>query len=157
MERRYIHYGSKEFDITKYEPIKNEEVWIKPYGGLWGSPVNSERDFKMFCESTFANNRRDNTKIGEYLSKSFLFTVKDTANIHYIHDMNTLLELPTIDYYKVSRLSVYIDFEKALSMGIDAIEYKYPTNQSILNPYYNALYGWDCDSILVMNPDIIQI
>ena len=36
----YIHYGSKQFDISKFEPIRN--WWNKPHGGLWASPVNAE-------------------------------------------------------------------------------------------------------------------
>ena len=54
--------------------------------------------------------------------------------------------------------SYYIDFEKCFDQGIDAIELKVfsywdNADQSIL---YWKLYGWDCDCILILNPDCIE-
>ena len=46
---------------------------------------------------------------------------------------------------------IVLDFEK-LSHKYDAIE----VNISSDDELYYKLYGWDCDSILVMNPDVVQ-
>ena len=45
------------------------------------------------------------------------------------------------------------DFEKMLADGWDAIE----LHLSECGELYWALYGWDCDCILVMNPDIVEV
>ena len=44
----------------------------------------------------------------------------------------------------------FLDFEK-LSKSYDVIE----VNISADRDLYWELYGWDCDSILVMNPSVI--
>ena len=45
------------------------------------------------------------------------------------------------------------DFEKMLADGWDAIE----LHLSECGELYWALYGWDCDCILVLNPDIVEV
>ena len=45
------------------------------------------------------------------------------------------------------------DFEKLVSDGVDAIEFFISDD----NKLYWDLYGWDCDSILIMNPNIIKL
>ena len=47
-----------------------------------------------------------------------------------------------------------IDFEKMLSDGIDAI---YLTEKGEQETRFESpgLYGWDCECVLVMNPDCI--
>ena len=47
---------------------------------------------------------------------------------------------------------VYLDFE-AIALKYDAIEVNISNDWKL----YDALYGWDCDSILVMNKKIIEI
>ena len=46
---------------------------------------------------------------------------------------------------------IFPDFEKMKENGIDAIFVEISNDHRL----YWALYGWDCDSIVVMNPDII--
>ena len=48
-------------------------------------------------------------------------------------------------------INIFLDFEK-LSKEYDAIE----VNISECRDLYYSLYGWDCDSIVIMNPDIIE-
>jgi len=45
---KYIHYGSDKFDIRKFKEVEND-MFLKPKGGLWASPVNSYiRWFEFF-------------------------------------------------------------------------------------------------------------
>lgn len=39
--------------------------------------------------------------------------------------------------------------------GADAIELHLTCNGNMNNELYFALYGWDCNSIRIMNPDIV--
>ena len=48
-------------------------------------------------------------------------------------------------------INIFLDFEK-LSKEYDAIE----VNISECRDLYYSLCGWDCDSILIMNSDIIE-
>lgn len=50
------------------------------------------------------------------------------------------------------------DFEKCVRLGIDAVElawYGDEFRQAGSGPVGNALRSWDCDSIIILNPDII--
>jgi len=47
--------------------------------------------------------------------------------------------------------TVYLDFNK-LKEEYDAIEVFISSDSRL----YRALYGWDCDSILIMNKDVIE-
>ena len=46
-----------------------------------------------------------------------------------------------------------VDFEQLIANGIDAIEFNISNDWDL----YMALYGWDCDSTLILNPDVITI
>lgn len=37
----YVHYGSSSFDESQFSPIHNE-LFMKPSGGFWASPVNTQ-------------------------------------------------------------------------------------------------------------------
>ncbi len=76
--------------------------------------------------------------------------MSDDAKILQINSVKDIENLPTHkDDFSCSW--TLLDFEK-LSKIYDVIE----ANISNSNELYFALYGWDCDSILVMNPDVIQ-
>lgn len=153
---RFIHYGHKSFDKDAFIPVQNKESFNKPIGGLWGSPIDSEYGWKDWCKaSSFRECDEGN---------SFVFSLKPDANIYYIRSVDEAKNLPRAG--KIHDLPVGIpnlitgeapcmimgvDFEAMVKDGIDAILYE----QSACMQLYWTLYGWDCDSILVMNPDVI--
>lgn len=142
--KRYIHYGSDNFDKTRVHPIENQSRFSKPYGGFWASPVNSNAGWKNFCECE--NFRTDQ------LYTSFKFVVSDSAKVLHLKHPKDLESLPIIlNDEKVSLFdNCYIDFEYLIKMGYDAVEVE-------IQHLYWPLYGWDCDSILIMNPDIVEV
>ena len=73
--------------------------------------------------------------------KNTVFTGAATAIV-------TPLTESGIDYDSFGRL---IDFQ--IENGIDAIEFNISNDWDL----YMALYGWDCDSILILNPNIIEM
>lgn len=140
LSETYIHYGHRWFEKDLYTQIRNRKYFAKPFGGLWASNVNSKFGWKDWCK---VEEFRDCDK-----ENSFSFTLSDNAKILRIKSIRDIENLPIVD-----RKSSWIclDFEQ-LSKDYDVIE----ANISNSDELYFALYGWDCDSILVMNPDVIQ-
>jgi hypothetical protein len=154
----YIHYGAKQYDPEKFHQIKNRfrPITAKPEGGLWGSPVGAKYGWKEWNESN------DFVKCDE--NNSFRFRLKKDAKILIIDAEDKLCLLPDADMPPVSselyseRYSdlysdkKFIDFEKLVELGYDAVEVLISECQSL----YTTLYGWDCDSVLVLNKDAIE-
>lgn len=142
----YIHYGHDKFRVP--DPIKNIRFFTKPKGGLWASRKDDEDGWKNWCE-------REEFHL-DLLDRSFEFTLKDSANVLVLNDREQLDYLPGLNYdgYFYNKYEwtseCYLDFEK-LSKEYDAIEL------ANINYFYWALYGWDCNSILIMNPDIVEV
>lgn len=151
---RYIHYGHKDFNGHSFVGIKNEMFpRIKPVGGFWASPVDAKYGWKDWCDSEkFIECNKNN---------SFEFSIDESANIFHIYSVSDLKRLPENKMDSMFSHSMWycIDFEQCVKMGIDAIELHLSEDrpEDLFNSLYYALYGWDCDSILIMNPNIIKI
>lgn len=141
--KTYIHYGHKEYKPELFVKISNKPAFVKPNGGLWASDVNAEFGWKDWCD------RNDFRECDN--KNSFCFTLDDNANVLIINSTKDLESLPkAVDKYGISSIWTMLDFEK-ISKDYDSIEVNISNDYSL----YHSLYGWDCDSILVMNPDVI--
>lgn len=82
------------------------------------------------------------------MENSFKFQLDEKAKVLRIKSVNDLEELPKAQdgFGHI----VILDFEK-LAEQYDAIEVTIGYDRDL----YYALYGWDCDSILIMNPDVV--
>lgn len=113
-------------------------------GGFWASPTNTSFGWKQIIK-----------KYGHeaYTRYPFLFILAPWASVIYITDQN--------DIAKVPMDGNYIDFEKARGYGFDAIELRYydikydKNRDPQLTDWNGPMYEWSCDSILIMNPEII--
>lgn len=142
--RRYIHYGHTKFDKSMFTKIKNVDCSTKPKGGLWASDVEAEHGWKDWCEvEEFRDCKEDD---------SFSFVLSDSAKVLYINSVDDLKVLPKADDKFGMNFSSWIllDFEK-LAETYDAVEVSISSDFDL----YYQLYGWDCDSIVIMNPDIV--
>lgn len=151
---RYIHYGSWEFQSELFDPPRNKEfLATKPEGGLWASPIDAQWGWREWCESNKFRECKD--------SNGFTFTLSDKANVIHVYKVSDLDNLPRNKKYRGVALSewVLLDFERMVEMGYDAIELHLSeedrTDCGFLEGLYWSLYGWDCDSILILNPDIV--
>ena len=151
----YIHYGHKNFDRDLFTEIKNRDYFVKPHGGLWASRINAEYGWKQLVTDNefFTGKYRDDN--------CFKFKLKDGARLLVITNDDQLDTLPQ-QHTPHSNLvfTTCLDFEK-LKEEYDAIEVliyedKSEIQDNFVDGLYNKLYGWDCDSILVMNKDVIQ-
>ena len=155
MKKQYIHYGSSQ--LYPIQSIHNMKMMPKPFGGLWASPTDSPFGWYEWC-------RREHFNI-EALKTYFKFTLTDNAKIFHIYKVSDLDELPkqkpSEDFYDIKGYSI-IDFEE-LQKTYDGIElhlseeiYPKDVNWSYQGLYWK-LYGWDCDSILLFNSDVIKL
>lgn len=135
---KYIHYGTTKYDPSKFRSIKNLPYATKPQGGLWASRFGIEQNWFEWC-------RENNFRL--YDEKNyFIFYLTEQAKVVTINKKEDIGKLPIIRQDKISTL---IDFEQMLRNGVDAIEL---TN---INDLYFDLYGWDCNSIVILNQNII--
>ena len=142
----YIHYGDNEFDKNKFAEIKNKQFWVKPKGGLWASRLNGINSWKRWCiAEEFCL---------EKLEKYFKFKLKENTRFLQIESSNQLKYLPRVKspIPQLEGTGIYLDFEK-IKEDFDAIEVLISKD----NQLYWDLYGWDCDSLLVLNKDVIEI
>lgn len=139
--KEYIHYGSTRYIPERVLPIRNRAYFTKPAGGLWASATDAAYGWKDW-------NDEEEYRVCEE-SNSFKFTLRADAKVLNINKLDDLATLPADKSIKVYKC---LDFEK-LAQDYDAIEVMAGSNDEL----YYELYGWDCDSILIMNPDIIQI
>src|SRR5574344_1605975 len=104
----YIHYGATQYDPNRFQDIKNRFCFVKPTGGLWASPTETENGWKDWNESE--NFRECNEQ------NSFRFKFKEGSKIAYIDAADKLHLLPdaSIDPLdtKLFHDSKFIDFEK---------------------------------------------
>ena len=140
----YIHYGHNEFDINKFEIPKNRAWCNKPKGGFWASRIDAKHGWKHWCEA-------ENFRFCD-INNSVVFNISDKANILYINCVSDVYQLPEQDEYTDSYMRS-VDFEKLIASGVDAIEFNISNDWDL----YMALYGWDCDSTLILNSDIIEM
>lgn len=146
----YIHYGSPSYEVNKFDTPRNK-LGTKPIGGLWGTPINGNLRWDKWCKE---NNFRE-----DRLNTSFKFQLAENAKVLMIADEKDLYGCPKItvstDYPRYFREMPWhsgaIDYEKLIEMGIDAVQVCLDKSE-----VYFLMYGWDCDSIVVLNPNVIK-
>lgn len=149
-KQKYIHYGSSEFDKNRFKPIKNGHLESKPFGGLWASPVDSKWGWSNWCKA-------EEFRL-DALITSFSFVLTDEAKVLHLRSGSDVDKLPKYSPYADGNYPLtYIDFE-ALAKDYDAIEahlYEEQENVPWDELLCQRLWAWICDSILIMNPDIV--
>lgn len=147
----YIHYGHTHFDESLFNKIENKP-FVKPRGGLWASSIDAEYGWKDWCKSEEFGECKDEC--------SFKFKLSDNANVLHLRSVDDLRGLPRnkslVGFDSINKY--WLDFESILASGVDAIEIHISEDNSEWeNSLYYALYGWDCDSILIMNKNIVEV
>lgn len=112
---------------------------------MWASDVNAKYGWKNWCV--------ENGFDGWRLDQSFSFRLSDKANVIRINWLSDLHQLPEQDCDLEFTCLRTVDYDKLIAAGVDAIEFNISNDWNL----YMGLYGWDCDSLLVLNPDVIEI
>lgn len=134
---KYIHYGNSKFIPDLFTPIKNIPFRNKPSGGLWACEAKTN-DWYVWChnEDIFLDSLQD----------SFTFKLRPNTRFLLLDSEESIRNLPQVTGHDY--VSYYPDFEE-ISKSYDVIVYK--CNEKT----YSALYGWDLDSILILNKEVI--
>ena len=145
----FIHYGHKSFDISKFQPIRNDRDALyvnKPRGGLWASPLNSASGWRQWCNAE------------EYMKYSdddcFRFKLIASARVAKIENLKDYEKLPVMSFdnpFFTHSSFFALNFEE-IAKHYDAIFYKRCDELH----YRSPMRTWDCDSLLVLNPDVVM-
>lgn len=144
----FIHYGSNRYNAKLFRNVRNSPLWCKPErGGLWASPINSSRGWKDWCE------REEFRTFG--LKRFFTFQLDNTSKVLLIDEYGDLEHLSVTKETQTVGLRTFkgIDFENMFRKGFDAIlltDRGESATRWMRGPL-GSLYGWDCESLLVLN------
>ena len=134
----------KSEDNINHVSCHRDIPFTKPCGGFWASRKHDPQGWKSWCEGE--------EFWLEKLERHFLFKLKDGARVLELSDKDQLSDLPQMSVWNRWDMfsDVRLDFE-LLALDYDAIEV------TDIGQLYWPLYGWDCNSILIMNPDIVEV
>lgn len=138
---QFIHYGSSIYYPHKVnKPIKNQGWLNKPVGGLWTSPIDSNKSWENFCKSE---------GLEEFINKPyFIIKLKQRTKLLVINSYKNIKLLPTFE----GIIQTTIDFIN-LANYYDAI---WLTDKGQIETRFSSpisLHGWDCETLLIINPN----
>ena len=140
-----VHFGASEYRAELVGRIRNTR-WVKPNGGIWTSPVGSDYGWDVWCRAEEFRT--------ENLKQSFLLRVNPDSKILIIDTLEDLLKLPRIEKGEGFYGRMYLDFEM-ISNKFDAIWLTVNGQWETRLSQPMNLYGWDVETIFVMNPDCV--
>lgn len=148
-EKEFITYGIKKFIPSKFKKIRNRKYCSKPSGGLWASSIDSKIGWKDYCISSSYYKKGG-------LKNYIKFKIKPESNIYIIDSLNDLYSLPfqiNDDMFG----QTYIDFKKMAESGYQGVYLteKGLTRTSSFLGYEFNLYGWDVESLVIFDPNIM--
>lgn len=160
----FIHHGSEHFEKEKFKMVTKMDDRLmrnKPGNneGLWASPVTKDGtdSWNEWCDE-------HDFSIGDN-SKWFKFKLKEGSKVLVLKNKEDLDRFSESKYQRhfdflhlplgTSEHDLYPDFYK-LKDDYDAIlVYITWEGEDGLDGSYYRLYGWDADSLLIFNPEVI--
>jgi hypothetical protein len=142
-----ISYGlGPKLDLAFFNQVKNKPLVNKPKGGLWASPVG--------CKYGWIEAAKE-MAIGDF-ETSFAFTI--TGEILVIDSFEDLEKF----IWTTEELGPFVefsnpDFEAMKKAGISAIHLTEKGQHETRLTHPRNLYGWDCESILILDEKCIDV
>ena len=148
---QYIHYGHKAYDPNLFSEVKNRVGSNKPSGGLWASAVDAEYGWKAWNkDEDFVVCDDDNAFKFELTQNVKVFVIDSVAKADALPKTHLSGESDRWAFLASTLGFESYDFEK-LARVCDAIDFRLSDDHKL----YYKMYGWDCDSILVLNKECI--
>tara|TARA_Y100000034_G_C6777367_1_gene347189 strand:+ start:69 stop:584 length:516 start_codon:yes stop_codon:yes gene_type:complete len=152
-----IHYSKSVFDISKIETIKNRGWGSKPKGGLWTCPSNSRYSWKAYID------------LCEMDLGSFMTTLRipKAARIYTVDSLASLRDLWIKYPFKNNECdghgnalnweSIAKDFD-VFHLTVEGLNSTHLPEIGINGMHdYIDLYGWDCETILILNAKMVEV
>lgn len=146
---KVVHYTKPFFKLHPIT-IKNGDgkkgLFIKPYGGLWCSPLDSAYGWIDWCKAE---------SFGDITHEQRVILDVDMTNfvvIDSVEDMESKLLWGQIIHSPFQA----IDFEKIVQQGIDGVYLTEDGQYQTRFSYPRNLYGWDCETVLILNERCIK-
>ena len=153
--QRFKTVGIGDFDRSKFVTPRQHSYphRNKPEGGMWASPVgDGYYTWEKWCdEENFKPHNNDT---------SFEFTLKPGSRVLRIDSKDDAEHIPMAWDRPENKGN---DLQQAAkSMGewlpdFEELSRRYDAVMFFCSGLRNQLYGWDCDSLLVLNPDCVQV
>lgn len=152
MSKTYIHYGHERFDRSLFTSVSNcPHNLNKPSGGMWASPVDTERGWYDWC--------KDKPLFSWKFQTSFRFELSPDARVLELTPDNVwVLPVDTESVFKRFPRGERYSLNMVQAIDFEVLAHDYDVLECSLTDYpelYWSLYGWDCDSIVILNPDVI--
>ncbi len=149
----FVHYGSTEFDMDVFERAYTRSFDVKPESGFWASPLDSQNSWDRWCKSEHFRLNHPNIRCEFTVTPEAkilqVSTLDDIAFMLQKYPMQCLSGiLPYGNYMEQGLPCIMIDYE-AMAKDFDGINYDHAALGNILGP-------WDCDSICIFNPEVMQ-
>ena len=145
-----IHYGCPHWVPSHFVFPENLPTFVKPKGGLWASPVDSNYGWKEWCEAEdFHTESLKHWFVFEYTGR--IMTIDTRKDLEKMCFRQMRLYPNRRGIPQMIQDLRFPDFEK-LSKKIDAIyltEAGQWKTRMMMGP---NLYGWDCECVLILNP-----
>ena len=167
IRNRRFAFDYRSVPIEHRKLVEDIQYQPKPEGGLWASRIDDPNGWKAWC-------RNNHFRIDE-LDRFFTFSLCQGSRVVTIASQDDLIglpmqkawkpkdltwlneikpgEIPTLDQLNelYSKNPCFLDFEKLVSQGIDALEI---TDWSSVA---DAFPLWDCNSLLILNSKVIEL
>lgn len=141
LQMELIHYGADKYDPALFRtPHDTERMLNKPSGGLWASPVNSDYGWKEWSDAE---------QWGDTSCHFLLGFSGNALVIDSLADLDQFIWEPTPYWHKPCFKNVLAEY--------DAIYLTQKGEQETRFSLPKSLYGWDCESVLILNKDSIII
>ena len=145
----YRHYGHKMFDRFSFKSVRNSG-FNKPIGGFWASRTDSSFGWKEWNDYSQYQKCEEDAKIVFQLTDRA--KVLELRSMEDVKNMNEKYGIKELAYEKLGYGTVMpLDFEK-IKQDYDAIECFISTGYGV----YDSMPDWDCDSIVILNPDVVE-
>lgn len=161
MKKEFITYGFK-IDLNRINPkpgqtnIGFNRFVNKPDFGLWGSPTDVSYGWKEWCiDNYFKTDTLDVYTKWELKPEANILVINSFEDFINVMDMYGKIDprIPDMCYLDFSRIMK--DYDGMWVTGNGNMECHYP--QPYKKNIYIDLNAWDCDSIVVWNPDVVNV
>lgn len=159
---QWLHIGTHIIDKEQFKPIKNIPLFPKPDGGIWASPLQLNEtyrsDWHQFCMGVWGKTMNQKGVVFSFKRNSRFYVIDTHKDLIGLTEKTGIATDALTEQLSVFMKRSHVDFEKATKL-YDVIyltqQGQYETRTPFQNREYN-LYGWDCESCLILNPDVIE-